>query len=916
MGWTKRNFLLDIRLAKSIGVLIFIVLGIQIFCFRKFHKKTPSVRFDEDKPQVLAFYFPQYHPIPENDRFWGKGFTEWTMVRKCLAEQTAYADVVAPSEEIGFYDLRDKDIRKKQGGLGRKYGLDGFIYYHYWFGSEPVMAEVLERLLEDGEPNLKFCLCWANENWSRRWDGGNRNILLEQTYDQSTSRKHYDFLKRFWLHRLHLRKNSNLTPFFVYMTNGKHGMSLYETLGQWKKWWFEETGGYLHIVQILGSPGQHQVVSWVDAVAEFEPAYTGAKNAIFDENRYQRLHQCQYAGSFSGWDNSPRHVNGGGNSVYNNLHMFYSSVLSALTRSESLKKITPQSCFNLVLLNAWNEWGERNVLEPDIIHGTSKLKALKRAITRVNDNNIVPIRPRKESVCFVVRTFLEHRDHPFFNISMLIESFRNLPISWEARLLVTDEYSEGYRNHLIKQFSLDSRIHVPNIPDELPLKYDGCLSAYHLTDWGIRQCSEDIEWVVVTNGDNSYGKRSFANMFFADEKIDMVLLPAVSRYFRWNYFHSEKSDAPNCEEHVQSFASPLAKYGVVDLGGVAIRRSRLIEEDVFFTEQYPRKCSSLDWFTVERLLESGWRYLALAPPGDDFESFFMHNPNPWTCGKLGGVWSDSSDFKMFGCLSKQEAMMKGKVVKRMPLKGEHYDCVESNEVEWANTPSDQIMCSPVVSEIATQILRNAKSCGLEFDEPFYNNTHEEKAEMHWISEGFCKNREYRFLRKKSFKQSVFVSEKCFLVRAFSSRKIVSFPRVCKGSEKLKLLILQNMLKSCAFILDEPHYFENHEDVMKSGLRAEAHFWDSGFIEGRTARAYRDEAMKIEAGMEIFCEKLPKAPHINDFARLSSVYMSVKTICVKDSSLDPFSTNNCGMPVNMVLIPDRNGTACTKFLSSE
>lgn len=865
---------------------------------------------------VLAFYFPQYHPIPENDEFWGKGFTEWTMVHKCLRNQSPYSNVLAPADEIGFYDPRDLHVRRRQGELARKHGIDGFIFYHYWFGSSPVMAEVLEKILNDGEPNVKFCLCWANENWSRRWDGGDKNVILEQTYDSASVRAHYDFLKRFWSHRLHMR-HGDQTPFFIYMMtlgNLTEMKTLKNAVFQWKEWWTAETRGSLHIVQLIGSPKQDKVASFADAVGEFEPAHGASRANIYAPNRFQRLHQCQYPGVFSGWDNSPRHVSGGANLIQQSTHKLYSTAAAALRSLHRYKKLSPPSCLPMILVNAWNEWGERNVLEPDIVGGDKKLRVVSRAVTKVRSQTRSESVPDPISVCFVVRTYFGHQDHQFYNLSMLIQSFVSLPVHWEAHILVTDISTTKYSSFLRQNEKLDTRIHFSEIPSEFPLKYDACLSAYHVTDWGIRRCSEQTEWVVVTNGDNAYGRNSLKNIEFASEDVDIVLLPVVSRYFRWNFFKYQATTLPTCGDDFQPFASPLAWYGMLDLGGVALRRSRLVDENVFFAAHYPKKCSSLDWFTVQSLFAKGWRYLALAPPSDDYESYFMHNPNPWSCGKLGGVWQDSGDFSEFKCISESEAATKGGLLQAINVNRNRYSCVNSGS-SWKNVPSDIISCSGFVSHIASAILESTRVCGLKFDISFYG---EKDAESHWVEKGFCTNLPYRLLRTSTFQERKFLSDRCFLLRAFALNSTVSSPEQCDASGNVKIVqaVTRSIFKNCHFELDQIDYFAKHSDVRVSGMGAARHFWQAGMVEGRSANFARFRKQHyVKPALEQFCSRLPDVlpahlmnTHFEDFLRVESV-------CVKDSSLGLYSTNNCGMPVSVVWIPDRNGIACGQIWNS-
>ncbi len=146
-----------------------------------------------DKIKAIAIHLPQFHPTPENDEWWGTGFTEWTNVAKAQPLFPKHYQPHLPAD-LGFYDLRLAETRNVQAEMAKAYGIYGFCYYHYWFNGKRILEKPLDEILAKKEPAFPFMLCWANETWSRRWLGEEKEILIKQTYSEKDDYNHAEWL--------------------------------------------------------------------------------------------------------------------------------------------------------------------------------------------------------------------------------------------------------------------------------------------------------------------------------------------------------------------------------------------------------------------------------------------------------------------------------------------------------------------------------------------------------------------------------------------------------------------------------------------------------------------------------------------------------------------------------------------------
>ena len=351
----------------------------------------------------IAIYLPQFHPIPENDAWWGKGFTEWTNVVKARPRFKGHYQPHLPAD-LGFYDLRLPEVREAQAALAKEYGIHGFCYYHYWFNGKRVLERPFQDVLASGKPDFPFCLCWANENWTRRWDGWEQEILLAQQHSSADDRLHMQFLAPAFQDPRYIRIDGR-PLFIVYRTE------LFPSIRQTAEIWREEARRqgvgeiYLARVESFVSGVAPSEIGF-DAAVDLQPSWTElptqefgsrldrllhrlrinaspfANNKILD---YQKVvHRMQHRATppykrFPGvtpmWDNSARRK-AGATILQNSTPESYEGWLTNV-----LRNFKPHSAEeNLVFINAWNEWAEGNHLEPCQKWGRAYLEATRNAL--------------------------------------------------------------------------------------------------------------------------------------------------------------------------------------------------------------------------------------------------------------------------------------------------------------------------------------------------------------------------------------------------------------------------------------------------------------------------------------------------------------------------------------------------------
>jgi hypothetical protein len=357
--------------------------------------------------RTIAFYLPQFHPIPENDVWWGKGFTEWTNV---VAARPLFRGHYQPHlpADLGFYDLRLPETREAQAELAREHGISGFCYYHYWFNGHRLLERPFQEVLESGRPKFPFCLCWANEPWSRRWLGEERDILMAQTYSREDDEAHSEYLSSVFSDERYITVG-NRPVFLLYRPVSHPDPIRFTTFLRSAA--RRATGNEPYLVAVdAGFWNQDGRRFGFDTTLHFEPQLGVLPGALDDRSSIARLAQNVELGVLSrrlklydyiearrkmtpclsgfpqipcvlvGWDNSPRRGISGSICVGANPPSFGKE----LRRTLSNWKKSPFRQDNLIFINAWNEWAEGNHLEPDQKWGRAYLNELRSALEDFN----------------------------------------------------------------------------------------------------------------------------------------------------------------------------------------------------------------------------------------------------------------------------------------------------------------------------------------------------------------------------------------------------------------------------------------------------------------------------------------------------------------------------------------------------
>lgn len=368
-------------------------------------QRSDDVLPDPLPATIVAFYLPQFHPIAENDAWWGKGFTEWRNVARALPQFEGHAQPKIPGD-LGHYDLRVPDILREQARMARQYGVGAFCTYFYWFAGKTLLETPLQMWLRDASIDFPLTLCWANENWSRRWDGREEHILIGQQHSDEDDLAFIAHVSSYLRDPRYLR------------VQGRPVLSVYRpgllpdpaaTARRWRAWCREHGIGEIHLTYVQSFDNVAPASIGFDAAISFppnntshkpvtasyrliNPDYTGDildwRQLAADAMSAPEVDYPRYPAVNPGWDNEARRSGRGRTFVHATPRAFETWTRHAIARARQRTPDHP-----LVFVNAWNEWAEGAILEPDSRYGYAWLEAIRRALR--------PVTPPRRRPCAV-----------------------------------------------------------------------------------------------------------------------------------------------------------------------------------------------------------------------------------------------------------------------------------------------------------------------------------------------------------------------------------------------------------------------------------------------------------------------------------------------------------------------------------
>lgn len=356
--------------------------------------------------KIITFYLPQYHEIPENNEAWGEGFTEWVNVKNSKPLFKGHKQPRIPLND-NYYNLLDEEVMIDQMKLASQYGIDGFCFYHYWFKGKKVLERPVEAMLQNTQATLPFCFAWANEAWTKTWHGakGEKEVLLRQTYGTYKDWvEHYEYLRQFFMDSRYILRDNKPVLLIYKINNMRHRSEMFACFNELAR---KDGFDGIFLIQMLSNEQPKSKLKWINGFVDFEPAHVRnqmkqnrdwkyefkmkiqkkhpnwswwnrwicdildyrAVNQVLLDTPHEKNH---FRGMFVDYDDSPRRGKTALIFKYSSPDRFGYYLREHIKRAK-------QEQNDMLFINAWNEWGEGNYLEPDTQNGFRYLEEVRNA---------------------------------------------------------------------------------------------------------------------------------------------------------------------------------------------------------------------------------------------------------------------------------------------------------------------------------------------------------------------------------------------------------------------------------------------------------------------------------------------------------------------------------------------------------
>ena len=618
-------------------------LTVDAMPYNSYYENNIDFSAHDTAVKALAFYLPQYHRIRENDKCWGAGFTEWTNVKKAQPRYNGNYLPRVPHGDIGYYNLLNPEVLKAQVRLAKQHKIYGFCFYYYWFSGKRLLEKPVDLFLENKDIDFPFCLCWANENWTKRWDRMEQDVIVAQQYLPDDPEKFIDDISVYFKDERYIRVNGKFL-ILVYSPGGTKNIA--EIFTRWRQHARETGIGELEIWTCQTSNNTAEslnIEDYIDAEVQFPPhnlfldnkaaSVPGLQGSPLGIYSYHNAVMAALAGNengcsegkklhktcMAGWDNAARRESDWVSFYGYSTRDFYSwaRYIAEYTKTS----FTGDE--RIMFVNAWNEWGEGTYLEPDVKYGYSNINTFSRAIAGlpyIQDIEVITGREQVDLSC-ISRLKIAVQAHIYYTDTLdeIVQALKNIPVPYDC-YISTDAPAKtagiqkavsscGANNIYIEVFENRGRDVAPFL-----LQLGGVYKNYDLI------CHIHSKKSVYTSFGDGWRKHLLKNLlgskhytasilkkFLEDPELGIVFpetYPLVKSYAEWG------KNAPAC----LSFVNRLGIYEYFDTepvfpaGNMFWARTdaiRYIFEENLTMEDFPEEQGQQD-LTTAHMLERIW----------------------------------------------------------------------------------------------------------------------------------------------------------------------------------------------------------------------------------------------------------------------------------------------------------------------